>query len=275
MERLQGHWMRMVEQIVSTPNVAVEKLELLTVEEREELLVTFNDTAVELPAEATVHALFEQQAARTPEQPALISGEAVWTYGELEARANRIAGWLRAHGVRNEDRVGVLLSRSPQLIAGLLGVLKAGAAYVPLDPALPAARIEGMIQDAGIRILLSEGAQTEMVADWEETALRHVLCLNEERSAVTEIAAAVVEEKKERLAATDAEGQDNCSAKVRFASAEELEAYSPVSTGSTDVQSDVPTTPMNSAYVIYTSGTTGKPKGVVVGHRNVVNFIAG
>ncbi|MCY7488135.1 condensation domain-containing protein, partial [Paenibacillus alvei] len=144
MERLQGHWMRMVEQIVSTPNVAVEKLELLTAEEREELLVTFNDTAVELPAEATVHALFEQQAARTPEQPALVSGETVWTYGELEARANRIAGWLRAHGVRSEDRVGVLLSRSPQLIAALLGVLKAGAAYVPLDPARPAARIEGM-----------------------------------------------------------------------------------------------------------------------------------
>ncbi|WP_289355977.1 non-ribosomal peptide synthetase [Paenibacillus sp. S-12] len=279
MERLQGHWMRMVEQIVSTPNVAVEKLELLTAEEREELLVTFNDTAVELPAEATVHALFEQQAALTPEQPALVSGEAVWTYGELEARANRIAGWLRAHGVRSEDRVGVLLSRSPQLIAALLGVLKAGAAYVPLDPALPAARIEGMIQDAGIQILLSEGAQTETVADWEETPLRHVLfldkerlavtCLDEERSAVTEIAAAAVEGKKERLAVTDAEG--NCSAMVRFAPAEELEAYSPASTGATDV----PTTPMNSAYVIYTSGTTGKPKGVVVEHRNVVNFIAG
>ncbi|MCY9561644.1 amino acid adenylation domain-containing protein, partial [Paenibacillus apiarius] len=166
MERLQGHWMRMIEQIVSTPNVAVEKLELLTADEREELLVAFNDTAVELPAEATVHALFEQQAARTPEQLALVSGEAVWTYGELEARANRIAGWLRANGVRSEDRVGVLLGRSPQLIAGLLGVLKAGAAYVPLDPALPSARIEGMIQDAGIRILLSEGTQIETVADW-------------------------------------------------------------------------------------------------------------
>ncbi|WP_326101593.1 amino acid adenylation domain-containing protein [Paenibacillus alvei] len=241
--------------------------------------MTFNDTAVELPAEATLHTLFEQQAALTPEQPALVSGEAVWTYGELEAQANRIAGWLRAHGVRSEDRVGVLLSRSPQLIAGLLGVLKAGAAYVPLDPALPAARIKGMIQDAGIQILLSEGAQMETVADWEETPLRHVLfldkerlavtCLDEERSAVTEIAAAAVEGKKERLAATDAEG--NCSAMVRFASAEELEAYSPTSTRSTDV----PTTPMNSAYVIYTSGTTGKPKGVVVEHRNVVNFIAG
>ncbi|WP_312847107.1 non-ribosomal peptide synthetase, partial [Paenibacillus popilliae] len=287
MERLQGYWMRMVEQIVSTPNMAVDKLELLTAEEREELLVTFNDTAMELPAEATVHGLFEQQAARTPEQPALVSGEAVWTYGELEARANRIAGWLRAHGVRSEDRVGVLLSRSPQLIAGLLGVLKAGAAYVPLDPALPEARIEGMIQDADIRILLSEGTQTEKVAGWEETPLQHVLCLDEERSAVTEIAATDVkgkkesmsatdtEGKKEHLAASDAAGQKNCSAMVRFASAEELETYSPISTRSTDVQSDVQTTPMNSAYVIYTSGTTGKPKGVVVEHRNVVNFIAG
>ncbi|WP_044358169.1 AMP-binding protein, partial [Paenibacillus sp. E194] len=259
----------------STPNVAVENLDLLTVEEREELLVTFNDTAVELPVEATVHALFEQQAARTPDQPALVSGEAVWTYGDLEARANRIAGWLRAHGVRSEDRVGVLLSRSPQLIAALLGVLKAGAAYVPLDPAQPAARIEGMIQDAGIQILLSEGTQAETVVDWEETPLRHVLCLDEERSANSEIAAAAVEGKKEHLAATAAEGQKNCSAMVRFASAEELETYSPDSTRSTDLQSDVPTTSMNSAYVIYTSGTTGKPKGVVVEHRNVVNFIAG
>ncbi|MBG9744209.1 non-ribosomal peptide synthetase, partial [Paenibacillus alvei] len=271
-ERWAGHFTELLRQAVYHPQALLGSIEMLTADEREELLVTFNDTAVELPAEATVHALFEQQAARTPEQPALVSGEAVWTYGELEARANRIAGWLRAHGVRSEDRVGVLLSRSPQLIAGLLGVLKAGAAYVPLDPALPAARIEGMIQDAGIRILLSEGAQTETVADWEETALRHVLCLDEERSAVTEIAAAAVEGKKERLAAMDSEVK--CSAMVKFASAEELEAYSPAS-GSTEIQSDVPTTPMNSAYVIYTSGTTGTPKGVVVEHRNVVNFIAG
>ncbi|WP_268795452.1 AMP-binding protein, partial [Paenibacillus sp. Leaf72] len=81
-----------------------------------------------------MHGLFEQQAARTPGHPALVSGLAVWTYGELDGQANRIAGWLRAQGVSSEDRVGVLLSRSPWLIAGLLGIMKAGAAYVPLDP---------------------------------------------------------------------------------------------------------------------------------------------
>ncbi|WP_139070856.1 hypothetical protein, partial [Paenibacillus sp. KS1] len=107
---------------------------------------------------------------------------------------------------------------------------------------------------AGIRILLSEGTQTATVAGWGETPLRHVLCLDEECSAVTEIAATDVkgkkehltatdaEQQKESLAAMDAEGKKNCSAMVRFASAEELEAYSPASTRSTDV----PTTPMNS-----------------------------
>ena len=257
MERVQGHWLQLVEQIVSQPNVPVTQLELLTAGQREQLLVHFNATELELPENATVHGLFEQQAARTPGHPALVSGLSVWTYDELDGQANRIAGWLRAHGVSSEDRVGVLLSRSPWLIAGLLGIMKAGAAYVPLDPALPAGRIEGMVRDAGIGILLSEEAQRETVAGWVETPLRQVLCLEEQGS-----------DGQQKASDGQQEEQAQEHSQVRFSSVEELKAYSSAST-------EVETRAEGSAYVIYTSGTTGTPKGVVVEHRNVVNFMTG
>lgn len=101
------------------------------------------------------------------------------TYRELEAQANRIAQWLHAHGVTEEECVGVLMNRSPQLIAGLLGILKAGAAYVPIDPMLPKERMEGMIRDSGMQVMLTDSAQLGMVRGLYETSLRHVLCLDD------------------------------------------------------------------------------------------------
>ncbi|MEC0119579.1 AMP-binding protein, partial [Paenibacillus apiarius] len=259
MERLQRHLLQIVEQIAAASNIPVQELELLTTDEREQLLVQFNDTVAEIPRGASVHSLFEQQAAKTPDRPAVVCAEQRLTYRELEEQANRIAQWLRSHGVTAEERVGVLMNRSPQLIAGLLGILKAGAAYVPMDPLLPVERIEGMIRDAGMQVMLTDSAQLGIVAGLQETALGHVLCLDDALMDGADRAAGQPEQ-----ADTASLGGHTIS----FSFAKELAGYSSMPVG-------VEVEPSGSAYVIYTSGTTGTPKGVVVEHRNVVNFISG
>ncbi|MCM3342854.1 amino acid adenylation domain-containing protein [Paenibacillus sp. MER TA 81-3] len=268
MERLQRHLLRIVEQIVADTNIPVQELELLTTAEREQLLVQFNDTKVKIPEEASIPSLFEKQAEKTPDSLAIVCAEWQLTYRELEEQANRIAQWLRAHGVTAEDCVGVLMSRSPQLIAGLLGILKAGAAYVPIDPVLPEERIGGMIWDAGIQVLLTDAAYTDTLFSFRETSLCHVLCLDD--LLVKELIEHPGQAEDQADQVSD-ELSDDISLggnPIFFSSAEELAGYSSAPVG-------VEIEPSGSAYVIYTSGTTGTPKGVVVEHRNVVNFISG
>ncbi|WP_249725487.1 non-ribosomal peptide synthetase [Paenibacillus dendritiformis] len=148
-ERWANHFTELLRQVSANPQVMLGSAGLLADAEQEQLLVRFNDTKVTIPEQASVPFLFEQQAAKTPDRPAVVCAEQRLTYRELEEQANRIAQWLRAHGVTEEERVGVLMNRSPQLIAGLLGIIKAGAAYVPIDPILPKGRMEAMIRDAG------------------------------------------------------------------------------------------------------------------------------
>ncbi|WP_308117743.1 AMP-binding protein, partial [Streptomyces anatolicus] len=105
-----------------------------------------------------MHELFEEQAARTPEATALVYEEERLTYAELDARADRLAGLLAARGVGRGDTVGVHLERSAELAVAVLGVLKAGAGYVLLDPGFPAARLRGMAQDARIAAVLAAGS---------------------------------------------------------------------------------------------------------------------
>jgi len=121
---------------------------VLDAAERAQVLREWNDTAAEVAA-ATLPGLFEAQAARTPDGIAVACGDAAVTYGELNGQANRLARLLARHGAGPESVVAVVLERSPQLIAGLLAVLKAGAAYLPVDPVYPADRIAFMLTDAG------------------------------------------------------------------------------------------------------------------------------
>jgi amino acid adenylation domain-containing protein/thioester reductase-like protein len=123
----------------------------------EQLLVVkgFNATAMPLPRERLIHQLFEAQARRTPDSIALIHGERRLTYLELNAKANQLARYLRERGVCREHPVGICMERSPEMVLGVLAILKAGAAYVPLDPSYPAERLRYMIEDAAPKIVLS------------------------------------------------------------------------------------------------------------------------
>ncbi|HSS48313.1 MAG TPA: amino acid adenylation domain-containing protein, partial [Thermoanaerobaculia bacterium] len=155
--RLLSHLEVLLAALPVDPDGELEALPLLTLAERQALLVECNDTARTTPwGEQCVQDLFAHQAECTPEAVALVCGGFSLTYAELSGRANRLARFLRRLGVGLEERVGVLLDRSPDLVVGLLGVLTAGGAYVPLDPTYPADRLAFMAEDAGIRVLLTQ-----------------------------------------------------------------------------------------------------------------------
>ncbi|WP_430432588.1 amino acid adenylation domain-containing protein [Methyloversatilis sp.] len=147
LERMAGHYRQLLTAMVADECSAVGRLPLLTPAERQSLMVNRNDTATDYPAEATLASLFEARVRLAPDAPALISGEQVLSYGELNARANRLTHRLRALGVGPDCCVGLCMARSIDLVVGALAIVKAGGAYVPLDPAWPAARIARLLGD--------------------------------------------------------------------------------------------------------------------------------
>ncbi|HSK79450.1 MAG TPA: amino acid adenylation domain-containing protein, partial [Thermoanaerobaculia bacterium] len=152
------------------PDRPVGDIPLLGAPERHQLLAEWNDTAEEVPA-GWLYPLFAEQAERTPEAVAVVSGEERWTYRELHDRSARLARRLGALGVGPETRVGVCLERSPDLLAALLGTLGAGGAYVPLDPAYPAERLSYMLEDSGAALLLTEESLLPRVAGFAPRVL--------------------------------------------------------------------------------------------------------
>jgi len=155
--RMARHFETLLAAIAEDPSRPVSELPLMDADERRTVVVEWNETAVEYP-HVSVSALFEEQAARRPEAPAIDSRGGRWTYAELNRAANRIAHALRAAGVRAGARVGVALERSPEAVAAILGILKAGGAYVPLDPEYPDERLAWMRDDAGLAALVADAS---------------------------------------------------------------------------------------------------------------------
>ncbi|HYH81021.1 MAG TPA: amino acid adenylation domain-containing protein, partial [Longimicrobium sp.] len=153
--RMLGHLARVLEQVAADADVRLSRLELLGEAERALVLEAWNRTEAEYPADRCIHHLFEAQAEKTPDAPAVEFEDGSLTYRELNARANQLAHHLRRRGVGPEVRVGICLERSLELVVSLLAVLKAGGAYVPLDPGYPAERLEMIAADAGIALLLT------------------------------------------------------------------------------------------------------------------------
>jgi non-ribosomal peptide synthetase component F len=154
--RWATHFATLLASIVAQPEQRIARLPLLPAEERQQLLVEWNETGRAYPAGGGLHELVAAQAARTPQGVALITAESQLSYGELNGRANQLARYLQRLGVGPEARVGVLMARSAELVVGLLGIMKAGGAYVPLDPQYPVERLAFMLKDAAVQVLLTE-----------------------------------------------------------------------------------------------------------------------
>ncbi|MDQ1612943.1 MAG: hypothetical protein QOG00_2874, partial [Pyrinomonadaceae bacterium] len=184
-----------------------------------------------------VHEFFEAQTARTPDRKAITCGDASLTYAELNRRADALAARLVALGASPERRVAVCVERGFDLPVALLGVLKSGSAYVPVDPEYPRERVSYVLADSGATLLLTQ---------------RHLLATLPQTSGTVVYVDAPEEGDVQATAATGMTTTSTAVAGARVACV-----------------------PANTAYVIYTSGSTGQPKGVAVSHDNVANFFAG
>ncbi len=153
--QMLGHFQVLLEGLVQNPKTRISDVPLLTPPERHQQRVAWNATATSYPQDQSLGVLFEEQVALRPEAVAVIDGHAHLTYQQLQQRATQLAHWLRRQGVGAESRVGVCLDRGVDLLVSLLGILKAGGAYVPLDPHAPSERLAFLVQDAGVRLVLT------------------------------------------------------------------------------------------------------------------------
>ncbi|MBN3892533.1 MAG: amino acid adenylation domain-containing protein [Nostoc sp. JL31] len=153
--RMLGHFQTLLKSIVANPEQRISDLSLLTVQERQELLIDWNDTKRDYPENKCFHQLFEAQVQETPDANALVFDDEQLSYKELNIRSNQLAHYLKKLGVVPDVLVGIYVERSPEAIVALLGILKAGGAYLPLDPSLPQERLNFMLEDAQVSILLT------------------------------------------------------------------------------------------------------------------------
>lgn len=244
-ERMVGHFQTLMKAIVADPDQFISTLPILTEAERHQILVEWNDTATDYPEDKCVHQLFEEQVERTPDAIAMEFEDQQITYWELNRRANQLAHYLISLGIGPEKLVGICVERSIEMVVGLLGILKAGGGYVPLDPAYPKERLRFMLEDAQVSMLLTQAKLLENREPRPEDGdprssippatlrtsldlLLQVVCLDRDWPSI-------------------AQQQDDNPKRA--------------------VKSD------NLAYVIYTSGSTGQPKGVAIEHRNTFNLL--
>ena len=174
--RMAQHLQTLLEAIVLDPSARIAELPLLTEAERRQLLLEWNDTRAEYDKPVCAHQLFEAQVKRTPEALAVAFENERLSYRELNARANNLAHYLRGLGVAAGDVVGIFMERSLEMIAGIIGTLKAGAACLPLDPSYPSERLAFMLSDAGCPVVLSQG---RLAANLPESGAR-VVCLDQD-----------------------------------------------------------------------------------------------
>jgi amino acid adenylation domain-containing protein len=171
MLRLLEHYQRLLKSMVAEPQERISYLEWLLPAERQQLLTNWNATNVPYSSERCIHQLFEDQIQRTPNALALVSEDSQLTYQELDQRANQLAHYLQGQGVGPDVLVGICMERSPDMIVALMATLKAGGAYLPLDPRYPRERLDMILQDSHPAVLLTQSTLRAILSSCEAQTL--------------------------------------------------------------------------------------------------------
>ncbi|MGD2089144.1 MAG: amino acid adenylation domain-containing protein [Candidatus Aminicenantes bacterium] len=250
-QQMADHFLNVLRQVISEPEIKIGDLDILSPGEKQQLLIDFNETTADYPGDKTIHQLFAEQVKTTPDNIAVVGPLQMEyraymtymtyiTYRELNNRSNQLAYLLKEKGVGHDTIVGIMGERSIETIVGIMGILKAGGAYLPIDPEYPKNRIKYMLVDSGAKVLVTT---TGLSGKLEKLSIVNcqLLMVNEKFSA------------RRRL--TNPPQQTNS-----------INNY-PLTINNLQLES------ASLAYIIYTSGTTGKPKGVLIGHRNVVRLL--
>ena len=235
--RMAGHLQTLLASIVANPDQRIGALQLLTAAEREELLGARNRTEAAYPRDWCVHQFIEAQVSRTPDAIAAIFGDQHLSYRALETRANQLAHHLRELGVGPGVCVGICVTPSFEMLIGLMGIFKAGGAFVPLDPRFPPERMAYILADAQVATLITNGE----MRDWS----------------------------------LEVRGSDqSLVSNVQSLTVLYLDRDWPMIARQPATNPDSGVTAEHLAYLIYTSGSTGNPKGVLIPHWSIVNYLA-
>ncbi|SHN37815.1 non-ribosomal peptide synthetase [Mucilaginibacter sp. OK098] len=222
-DRFISYFKRIVTEVTVDANKQLSQIDILSASERNRILYEFNATEVDYPKNKTIIDLFEAQVARTPDNVAVVYGTEQLTYKELNEKSNQLARYLLSFGIVTGSVVGLILDRSLEMMVGIMGVLKAGAGYLPVDPTLPDQRVRYMLDQSRSSILLTHQPYLERYSAYLP---------------------------------------------VKDINSRELYLGDVGNVGARIASNDL-------AYCIFTSGSTGLPKGVLMGHRSVVNLVAG
>ncbi len=239
-EIMGRYFVNILRSLIANPNTVLQDIQLITEEERTKLIYEFNATESEYPEERTIQQLFAEQVDQTPDCLAVVNDREV-TYKELDVLSDQLARMLVVKGVKEESIVGIMADHSIELIVGILGILKANGAFLPIDPDYPEKRIKYLLTDSGCKVLLTQSHLLDGITEYVENHMG-----------------------EDRPGKDSAE--DNFTGEVIC-----LDNLEKSITGEGELTGGCG--PENLAYVIYTSGSTGLPKGTLVQQRGVVNYI--
>ncbi|MCP5051783.1 MAG: amino acid adenylation domain-containing protein, partial [bacterium] len=241
-QRMAGHFKNIIKTVIRDPNRKLKDIGIISGEEKRQLLYEFNDTEADYPLDKTIHQLFEEQVEQTPDNIAVAGAGAGdesnlrhpvhLTYRELSNQSCRLAGLLKEKGVQTNSLVAIMADRCMEMIIGILGILYAGGAYLPIAPDYPAQRIGFMLKDSGAKLLVSTNSLAQEVKKLK-------------RSGVNREIVTIFINPMEHL---------------------------PNSSYHDQLLNFPASGPASLAYVIYTSGSTGRPKGVMLRHQGICSL---